>query len=150
MAVWTVYVWITVISMFGDTGLAHPLMNATCHGNETWIPIPKEHWPHFNLVGMCRNVTPDMYIPCGTYDRWVPIPKTMTKNIDFDKLCDTTVKANESLYRSSQVTSRVPVLPTSVRCTPYPAELVISLIILLILSLMLNAAFVIMTIYLAR
>ena len=148
MAIWTFYVWIAAISIYVGMGLALPLTNSTCHDNETWIPLPREHWPIFNVMGFCRNVTPNTYIPCGTFERWVRIPTSMTNNFDFIKLCDTTIKANERLYRKTK--TGLAVLPTSSRCIPYPASLVITLVVFLILSLLLNAGFVLLYIYLAR
>ena len=149
MVISTFHVWIAAISICVGMGLALPLTNSTCHKNETWIPIPREHWPHFNVRGLCRNVTPDTYIPCGNFERWVRIPPSMKQDIDFNQLCDTTVKGNERLYRNT-MKPRVGVLPTSARCIPYPAALVITLVVLLILSLLLNTAFALLYICLVR
>ena len=129
---------------------AHPLTNTTCQKNETWIPFPKEHWHLFKLTGVCRALSSneELFIPCGTYERWVPVPPLMQHRINTTTLCDSNIKVNENLVRvESQTTS---VLPTSIRCTPYPATLIIALLILLILSLLLNVAFVLLTVILGR
>ena len=146
MVIWIALVWIVVINTSWEEVYAHPLMNTTCQKNETWIPLPKEHWPLFNITGVCRAINPneELVIPCGTYEKWVSVPPHINHDIDLKTLCNSNLD-DIPVRRDYQS-----VMPTSVRCIPYPTTLVISLIILLILSLLLNIAFVLLFMILGR
>ena len=146
MVIWIVFVWIAVLNMSWEEVYAHPLMNTTCQKNETWIPLPKEHWELFNITGVCRTLTPneELVIPCGTYEKWVSVPPHTSQDIDVNTLCDSNLNENPVRLEPQRI------MPTSIRCIPYPTSLIISLLILLILSLLLNVSFVLLNMMLGR